>query len=212
MAELGETEVVEIDLGDRKLQIEQLAGIEQKVQEAIRSPDRTQPFWAVVWPSARALAQVVASVEDLSGKRVIELGCGTGLVGLAAAARGASVILSDLVPESIELALRNAKRNGLEVEGLIMDWSQPPEDLGVFDGICAADVLYDDGMLRGVLRFVRRHLAPEGAAWIADPNRVMRGGLEGASRLHGLRAASLVLQPGSAVIGGVTLYQLSPRG
>ena len=45
------------------------------------------PYWAELWPSALALARVVAR-RPLTGRRTIELGCGLGLPAIAAAAAG----------------------------------------------------------------------------------------------------------------------------
>lgn len=48
---------------------------------------------------------------DVKGKKVIELGCGTGVAGLAAALQGAHVLLTDL-PSVVEGAVqRNISRN-----------------------------------------------------------------------------------------------------
>ena len=46
------------------------------------------PYWAELWPSARALADVVAA-RDVAGRRVLEVGCGLALPALVAAAGGA---------------------------------------------------------------------------------------------------------------------------
>lgn len=45
------------------------------------------------------------------GKTVLELGCGTGLVGLACAALGATAVLTDASPEAVALAAANAAAN-----------------------------------------------------------------------------------------------------
>lgn len=192
--------------------LEQLAGLGALVHAAVLVESIEVPFWGVLWPSAEALVQAVALWGDLSGKRILELGCGIGAVGIVAAALGADVTVSDIVPAAVALAERNAGNNGVTVRGRVFDWNAPPEDLGEFDGILAADVLYADGMLRGVLRFIRRHLAQGGHAVITDPMRVMEGGVAGACRLHGLVCASHVLRPGRSVTGGVTLHHLARRG
>ena len=114
-------------------------------------------------------------------------------------------------PEAIRLVTHNAARNGASLTARVVDFHEPPEDLGLFDAILGADILYDDGMLRGVLRFIRRHLAPGGLAILADPMRVLPGGVAGAARLSGLEGSSTVLRPGTVVSGGITLYELWRR-
>ena len=51
-------------------------------------PDEDRlPFWTQLWPSGTALAQAIAA-RPLAGRRVLELGCGLGLVGVTAARGG----------------------------------------------------------------------------------------------------------------------------
>ena len=125
------------------------------------------------------------------------------------------MISTDYVAAAKPFVERNAARNDLNVQGLTMDWNEPPKDLGLFDGIVAADVLYGDNMLRGVLRFISKHLKPDGHALIADPNRVMDGGISGAARLHGLSVVArpvpleILQMTGLSSFRGVTLYELS---
>jgi hypothetical protein len=57
-------------------------------------------IWACGIELARHLARGGAEPIRLRGARVLELGCGTGVVGLAAAALGAHVTLTDL-PEAL---------------------------------------------------------------------------------------------------------------
>ena len=53
------------------------------------------------WPAAIGFARVVARCPSLvAGKRVIELGCGLGAVGLAAAGAGAADVLACGAPPS----------------------------------------------------------------------------------------------------------------
>jgi predicted nicotinamide N-methyase len=207
--DLERTERVRVDLGDRVLELEQLAGLDRLARLSVL--DGTEPYWAYLWPSARALARVVGGLPDLTGKRVLDLGCGLGAGGLAAAARGADVVLADRVPQAVTLAERNAALNGLRVRGLVLDWNTPPAELGQFDGIVAADVFYGDGMLSGVVRFIKGHLARDGLALLTDPMRVMPAGVGGAARLRGLDTHAVELVPGQTMTGGVTLYQLRHR-
>src|SRR5690606_11784495 len=51
---------------------------------------------------------------DLAGKRVIDYGCGSGVLAIAAALLGASeVIAIDHDPQAIEASRDNAERNGV---------------------------------------------------------------------------------------------------
>src|SRR5688572_7285888 len=55
---------------------------------------RSAPYWALTWPSGLALAEELAG-RELSGLRLLELGCGLAVPSLVAARRGASVLATD---------------------------------------------------------------------------------------------------------------------
>jgi predicted nicotinamide N-methyase len=127
------------------------------------------PYWAVLWRSGVALAGELDRA-DLSGQRVIELGCGLGLPSLVAARAGAVVLATDADPEALELLEQNAGANGVELETAEVDWARPQEllDRDGFDLVVAADVLYEDAAIDQLAKLLPQ-LAPE--AWIADPGR-----------------------------------------
>jgi D-alanine-D-alanine ligase-like ATP-grasp enzyme/methylase of polypeptide subunit release factors len=58
----------------------------------------------------------LAGILDIkAGDRVMDLGCGSGLLSIAAAKFGAGYVLAtDLDPESLDTTLANARRNGVE--------------------------------------------------------------------------------------------------
>lgn len=78
---------------------------------------------------------------DLSGKRVLDAGCGTGALALAAAQRGAHVVAIDLSPTLVDLAReRNSELAGPgSIDFRVGDMSAP--DLGEFDHAVAMDSL-----------------------------------------------------------------------
>jgi predicted nicotinamide N-methyase len=123
----------------------------------------------VLWRSGVALARELSAL-DLSGRRIIELGCGLGLPSLAAARAGAAVLATDLDPEAVELLERNAADNGVRLETSVMEWSRPDEVVarGPFDLVIGADVLYERQSVAPLISLLPR-LAPE--AWIVDPGR-----------------------------------------
>jgi predicted nicotinamide N-methyase len=129
------------------------------------------PYWAELWAAGRALAEDVAA-RALRGARVIELGCGLGLPSLAAAAAGGRVVASDWSGEALRHVESNAELNDLEVETLLLDWFDPPAELGYFDLVIAADVLYEDRNCAALLDLLPA-LGRE--VWLADPGRVPAG-------------------------------------
>jgi release factor glutamine methyltransferase len=59
--------------------------------------------------------------QDLNGSTLLELGCGTGLLSIAAAKKGASVTASDINPRAIENTERNAIANDVPLEIVASD-------------------------------------------------------------------------------------------
>ncbi|MEA2404121.1 MAG: hypothetical protein QOE08_768, partial [Thermoleophilaceae bacterium] len=127
------------------------------------------PYWSVLWRSGVALGREVAGA-DLSGKRVVELGCGLGVPSLVAAIGGAKVLATDEDREALELLERNARENGVDVETARVDWAAPDELVarGPFDLVLASDVLYDPSPAGALLPLLPR-LGDE--VWLADPGR-----------------------------------------
>ena len=217
---LPPTEASTLQWGEIALEIEQVADLASLAHESVRRG--TDPYWAYLWPSAHALMDALARLAQqltpepphraFVGRRVLDLGCGPGGAGVLAGVLGATVTLADRRREALALAARNAARNGVDASTVLLDWDDPaPEGFGPFDAIVAADVLYGDGMLRGVLRFIKAHLSPTGRAVIADPMRVEPAGVTGAARLLGLEIQTHVARRGQTHTGGVTLYTVSSR-
>jgi predicted nicotinamide N-methyase len=146
--------------------------IEQTNQQDTDEWDTPMPYFALIWPAGEALARHLLAGPRLDGRRTLDLGCGLGACGLAAARRGARVTFFDWEERAIQIVAASAAHQGLEAEGfLVGDWSSPPPGLGAFDLILGADLLYEERNAPAVSRFVASHLAVEGEALIADPGR-----------------------------------------
>jgi|RhiMethySRZTD1v2_1073278.scaffolds.fasta_scaffold1121399_2 release factor glutamine methyltransferase len=61
------------------------------------------------------------STVTVAGKRLLDMGTGSGTVGIFAAGRGARVTACDINPRAVALAGENARRNGVEMEVLSSD-------------------------------------------------------------------------------------------
>jgi predicted nicotinamide N-methyase len=89
---------------------------------------------------------------------------------LAALAVGLDVVFSDYERKSVRLALANAVQNGWpQARGLFLDWRQPLD--WQFPLILGGDVIYEKQNHALVLDVIEKMLAPEGEAWLADPDR-----------------------------------------
>ena len=75
--------------------------------------DEYMPYWAQPWPASILLTEAVLQGEPGEGRQAVEIGCGIGLVSLAAAMAGWSVVASDYDRDAMGFAELNAKRNDL---------------------------------------------------------------------------------------------------
>ncbi|CAJ1385549.1 unnamed protein product [Effrenium voratum] len=101
-----------------------------------------------LWAAGAVLAQCLGKAYE--SKRVLELGSGTGAAGLAAAAQGAQVLLTDrdsLLPllrlnTELNQKMLFSSKGAAEVCGF--DWLDPPEQVlrQTFDVVIGADLVY----------------------------------------------------------------------
>jgi len=128
------------------------------------------PYWPYLWPAARVMAERVLAAEWPPKWNVLEIGCGIGLVGLAALQAGHHVTFSDYRPEAVALAVHNARSNGFDaVEGLVFNWRDPPA--ATFDALLGCEVIYEQVHHAPVLNLIDVMLNPNGLCWIGDPGR-----------------------------------------
>jgi predicted TPR repeat methyltransferase len=110
--------------------------------------------------------------------RVLDLGCGTGLVGAALAAPGVELIGVDLSPRMLELAQKSGGYSKL----MLSDADEALGQLAAesFQAVIAADFFIYVGDIASVFHGVRRVLAPKGVFALS---------------IEGLGAGTYLLQP-----------------
>src|SRR4051794_23236052 len=119
----------------------------------------------VYGPLRRRLALTLDELGDLSGRRVLDVGCGPGRYAVAAAERGADVVGVDISTTMLTLARRHARDRAV---GGLCRFVQA--DFGEYE----PDGDFDVALMMGVLEY------------LADPGPSL-------ARLHGLTTGKVIL-------------------
>ncbi|SCB25441.1 Predicted nicotinamide N-methyase [Rhizobium multihospitium] len=138
---------------------------------AERDPQFGSPYWAHYWSGGLVLARYLLDrPESVSGRDVLDLGAGSGIVGIAAAKAGAAkVYAADVDPYAISAIELNTTLNDVVIDAIRADLTKgdPPE----VDVICVGDLFYDAALAENVIAFLDRCLAQGVAILIGDPWR-----------------------------------------
>lgn len=138
----------------------QLLLLQPDYPQAALSPDAVQRvmdnplYWIFCWASGQVLARyLIDNPGQVENRCVLDFGCGSGVVAIAAAMAGARrVIACDIDPQALAATRANAQLNGVSLE-YAADFFSVTADI---DLIIAADVLYDAANLVWLQRFRER--------------------------------------------------------
>lgn len=123
------------------------------------------PYWAFAWAGGRALAAwILDNPSSVAGKVVMDFGCGSGIVAIAAAQAGAKASWAvDIDPMALRAVQANAELNRVVVQ-TSSDWTAVQADC-----FFSSDVLYDPDSHRTLKTLCdRMH-----HGWIAEPVEAM---------------------------------------
>jgi predicted nicotinamide N-methyase len=134
------------------------------------------PFWAFAWAGGVGLARFILDhPEIVRGRSVLDLACGSGLVGLAAARAGASLVISNDIDPMCEAAV------SLNIELNFPDQPQPrmgwragnllEEPLRGIDVILVGDVFYEHEMANAFVQGLKRNKRSGIEVYAGDPGR-----------------------------------------
>ncbi|WP_337269737.1 class I SAM-dependent methyltransferase [Oryzifoliimicrobium ureilyticus] len=138
----------------------------------VRGKSSASPYWAYLWAGGWALAHHIARNPQLvCGKRILDLGAGSGFVAIVAALCGARIVRAAEIDDyAIEAMKLNSAANSVHIEiaGGMLDATNVLDQI---DLILAGDVFYDEKVARSMFTFLSdcsRHTID---ILIGDPGR-----------------------------------------
>jgi 2-polyprenyl-6-hydroxyphenyl methylase/3-demethylubiquinone-9 3-methyltransferase len=155
--------------------------------------DPTGPLRTLHEINPLRLAYIKARV-NLDGARVLDVGCGGGLLSEAIARQGANVVGIDLAGASLEAARTHAIHEGLEIQYLQVGAAAHAEQsLGAYDIVTCMELLEHVPEPEALVTACARAVKPGGAVFFSTLNRT---------------AKSFVL----AIVAAEHVLDLVPRG
>ncbi|CAE8608993.1 unnamed protein product [Polarella glacialis] len=188
--------------------------IEATSADSVEDVEAADTSGAAVWAGSVSLAEeLLARPELVAGTRVLELGCGVGVAGLAAAVVGAaSVVLTDGNPSVLALCRRNIEANRGKLgagtcECVTLEWGEVHAAAALAaahrpEVVIGADVGYDpssqDALARTLVALSRRS-AQQSSEGAPPPLVVVLAEATRYRDVHGFLRTSL------ADVGGLSL-------
>lgn len=134
-------------------------------------PDAPPPYWAYHWAGGAVLARhILDRPQTVAGLRVLDLGAGSGVVGIVAAKAGAAAVMAvDTDPNAAVAIGINAAANGVAISTICGDLTAGPPP--AVDLIAVGDLFYERALAVQVEKFLDRCLDAGIAVLVGDPGR-----------------------------------------
>jgi len=157
-----------LKVGEKEIRLLKVANLEEFLGGRGTFEDVSSfPFWIRLWDAAMVLAYVLGGQPNPGGRRLLELGAGLGAPGLAAAAAGFTVTISDYEEIILDFQRVSAAASGLQgVQFVNLDWLKPLP-LAPFDLLAGAEILFRDEFFEPLLTIFRTMLKPDGEIFLA---------------------------------------------
>jgi predicted nicotinamide N-methyase len=141
-----------------------------KTEEELGAIGLPPPFWAFAWAGGQALGRHILDHPALvSGKRVLDFACGSGVVAIAAAKAGAARIEAcDIDAFAIAAVHLNAAANEVRIDARRADLVDTD---GGWDVVLAGDICYERDMAARTVAWLERLHARGAAVLVGDPGR-----------------------------------------
>jgi SAM-dependent methyltransferase len=114
---------------------------------------------------------ILRHMGNITGLRLLDLGCGAGENSVYFAKQGARCVASDYSPGMVEVALQLAAANGVKIEGRTMNAIALDCPDNTFDFVYASNLLHHLPEPETAIREMHRVLKPGGKACFWEPLR-----------------------------------------
>jgi predicted nicotinamide N-methyase len=159
------------DMDLRVAQVDRVDDMVRQIYPDAVSDHGDAPVWMITWPAALALAEYLVLNEQVAGRRVLELGCGTAAPGIALERMGARVVCTDYDPLALAMARHNAGINGCRgLETRLLDW-YCPDMVDRFDLVVGSEIVYFEKSFSPLLSVLGQCTAPGGRVILSDQGR-----------------------------------------
>ncbi|CAF1281224.1 unnamed protein product [Adineta steineri] len=146
-------------------------------EEAMMKLDRSDPWWAFLWPGSQALSRYLLDNKSLvHGRHVLDIGCGCGASAIASKMAGAiNVIANDIDPDALIATDHNARLNNVLINKFSSDnlLQNPSMTLNnnVLDLLIIGDMCYDDQLAQQIVNLIITARQYHLHVLLADPGR-----------------------------------------
>jgi predicted nicotinamide N-methyase len=132
------------------------------------------PFWAQVWPAAKALCSFLSEEPYwIINKTVLELAAGLGLPSLLSAQIAKHVICSDAAEDAVEFIKKSINATvHKNISARQINWHQLPADLDA-EVVLMSDINYNPDEFIQLEKTIHQFLQQQSTVIISTPQRLM---------------------------------------
>ena len=158
---------------------EQSLPIWQKTEDELGAINVPPPYWAFAWAGGQAAARYLLDhPSEVAGRRVLDIGTGSGLTAIAASLAGAGAVLAaDIDAVAGAAVALNAAANGVALAFTSTDLlaasnqTSPAASSADFDVVIVGDMFYERALADLVLGFIETAVCNGCVILIGDPQR-----------------------------------------
>ena len=164
-----DTEIVALTIGGRPFRFHVPRTIDRFIDPD--DPLRNFPLWSKIWEASLLLGHKMAARTVTPGEQLIELGAGLGVAGVAAAAFGHDITITEYNDHALAFLEANLLENQCRSARVCrLDWHSP-ELQESFDVILGSELIYKESDFMIMRTLFRKVLKPGGEVLLAGEMR-----------------------------------------